>query len=737
MTETPRRALRPVPNPSETTAVLDDVDASRPAARKAKLQPGEMVPGTNYRLLKWLGEGGMGTVYLAENVQIDRQVAIKSLHPRLVRKKKLADVFRREARASARIGAPNIIEVIDFHELQDGRLLYVMEFLDGVPLQRFVDEAPMSPERLIPILRQVCKGLHAAHQAGIVHRDIKPDNIMLVQREKQRDFVKVVDFGIAALLSEGDENRPRAGTPTYIAPEQIRRGRFDGRADMYSLGCTAYEILTGKPPFETDTIRGLLQMHLEEVPVPPSELVGSEHVPQHLEAVIMRCLEKHPDDRFAHMADLEAAICEAQIADGVMTAWDELPLPDDIDAERRSRILSDMPHDRLAKRRRAWLVPALVAGAVVVGSVTTYLLIGGDDPLITEQASEIQRLTNSARAAAGRALWVIPALDDPEAKTALDFIRELESRGDEASLARAAELRAEFAEALVRQGDRYVDQPGGKPFAYEFYAQAIAFEPDNERARSVGGFSAPVAALIIAEAEAREFSREQLERAEITRALAQDDPELRRKALAAAAKANAGKLPLSTNSALDTIMRGLGSSPPAADAAGSDTQAEGDVGDEGETDAADAVDDEGLVEDDEGAAEDDTGQDDGGAAASPSRNKSVARKLAGEAKQAAKRGDAAQAERLYHKALSADRYNVDALAGLGDVYYNRGNYSQSVTYRKRAVRVSTRRASLRIALGDAYFKVLRYKDALREYKEAKKLGSSAADARIKKVEARL
>ena len=722
MSDDANQRLRPVPTPVTDTAYLDGLEGRRITGRKARLVPGELIPRTNYRLVKWLGEGGMGTIYLAENTEIERRVAIKALHPRLVRKPKVAEVFRREARASARIGAPNIIDVIDFLTLEDGRLLYVMEYLDGESLVRLVPDAPMSIERLIPILRQVCKGLHAAHRAGIIHRDIKPENIMLLTRDRRDDFVKVVDFGIAALQTEAEVNHKRAGTPHYIAPEQIQRRPFDGRADMYSLACTAYEMLTGRTPFESESIRELLEMHIHGEPLPPSEHIGSEAVPPAFEAVLMRCLAKEPEDRYADMADLEAALCEAQVRDGIVTAWDDLALPDDIDGERRARILAEMPRDPVRKGSK-WLLPSVVAGALLTGAVTTYAFIGGNDAELVQVRSEIDELKNAARTAGSQALWVFPPIDNPRAKTAIDYVGELETiEGDarEEATAVAIQLRKEFAHALARQGDRYLEMKGGRPFAYEFYTQAVMFDPLNKRAREVGGFSGPLTAMILADAEKGEFSVDQLQRAEITRALAVEDESLRATALAQAYdRVKDDAVTLETNNAVSMIMKGMDvpMKEPAAQA------------------KADTDGDETPANNDGGRAED--GSTDDGATASASRDRAKGKKLAADAKRAAKSGNRAQAERLYHKALAADRYNVTALAGLGDIYFNKGNYSQSVNYRKRAVRVSRKSASLHLALGDAYYKVLRYQDALSAYEKAKSLGSKSASGRIKKVKDRL
>ncbi|MCY1012769.1 serine/threonine-protein kinase [Nannocystis pusilla] len=279
-------------------SALDDSDKSRPLARplagktgravavsgristrssssqvnaegkQVRLLPGRRVPGTRYRLIRWLGEGGMGVVYEAEHEDIERRVALKILRPEASEDPQQAAHFRDEARAASRIGSPNIVEIFDFGELPDGRLMFAMELLNGHGLDSELDKCPMDQARMIGILRQVCKGLAAAHEVGIIHRDVKPDNIILVTHNGKADWVKVVDFGIATVHAETDAGA--AGTPHYMAPEQVLGQSFDGRLDMYSFGCTAYELLVGKPPFVAPTIEEILENQLTQNPTPPS-----------------------------------------------------------------------------------------------------------------------------------------------------------------------------------------------------------------------------------------------------------------------------------------------------------------------------------------------------------------------------------------------------------------------------------------------------------------------------------
>jgi serine/threonine protein kinase len=356
--------------------------------KQVRLLPGRRVPGTRYRLIRWLGEGGMGVVYEAEHEDIERRVALKILRHEASEDPQQAAHFRDEARAASRIGSPNIVEIFDFGELPDGRLMFAMELLNGHGLDSELDKCPMDQARMIGILRQVCKGLAAAHEVGIIHRDVKPDNIILVGHNGKADWVKVVDFGIATVHAETDAGA--AGTPHYMAPEQVLGQSFDGRLDMYSFGCTAYELLVGKPPFVAPTIEEILENQLTMTPTPPSELCPPGAVHPALEAVILRCLEKEPSQRFRDMRDVEAALCEAQIAAGLHTAYDDLPLPD-VDSDRYERLRRDMPQPGVIKQRRRWLWPA-IAGASTVAALGLGLALWN---LRKEPAPEEQVLVDS------------------------------------------------------------------------------------------------------------------------------------------------------------------------------------------------------------------------------------------------------------------------------------------------------------------------------------------------------
>jgi serine/threonine protein kinase len=505
---------------------------AEPAADQPRIRliPGKVVPGTRYRIIRWLGEGGMGVVYEAEHVDIERRVALKILRFDLSQEAKMAQVFRDEARAASRIGSKNIVEIYDFGELSDGRLFFCMELIAGGDLVPATDEDWIEPPRLIGLLRQVCKGLSVAHKAGIVHRDIKPENIILVEGDG-RQTIKIVDFGISAMLAaNNDEGSTIAGTPHYMAPEQITGTKFDGRLDIYATGCMAYELLVGYPPFVAEDIQTLLQQQLYEAPKPIKECRPEREIPQALADVIMRCLAKEPEGRWANMDDFEAALCEAQIAAGLTTPWDDLALPEDIDPQRREKLLAQMPNPNtiIVQQGNRWLVPLLAgAAALVLGAGVMWAIVGGKPT--EEQVSQIDSITSEARTAASKTQWVYPPNGEPEAPTALRKIIELEGlegSADKAGDERAEELRDEFGSTLNGLGDRYWDSPEGKPFAREYYTMAWLFDPEDDEARERSGLTPAMMADFQERAANGDFTEAELSAARWLDVLAEEDKEL-------------------------------------------------------------------------------------------------------------------------------------------------------------------------------------------------------------------
>jgi serine/threonine protein kinase len=273
---------------------------------------GRVIEG-RYRILRVLGEGGMGTVYAAEHVEIGKGVAVKILHPQYSRQQDLVERFRREARAASRIGHPHIIDVTDFGTTEDGCAYFVMEHLDGIDLADVLShERRLEPPRAVQITIQICRALEAAHAAGVIHRDLKPENIFLVARDGRADFVKVLDFGIARSLGQDSSRLTNPGiamgTPEYMAPEQALGGLADRRSDIYSVGALLYEMVTGVPPHgEAEEASPLRK---QEPPRPPREL--RPDLPEEVELVILRALELDPAKRPQRMAALEYELTKTQ-----------------------------------------------------------------------------------------------------------------------------------------------------------------------------------------------------------------------------------------------------------------------------------------------------------------------------------------------------------------------------------------------------------------------------------------
>jgi serine/threonine protein kinase len=290
----------------------------------------------SYRVIKQLGKGGMGSVYMAEHPVIGSRVAIKFLHPQYAADKKIVDRFFNEARAVNVIGHDNILRIIDLNVTDDNRHYFIMEFLHGKPLEDLVKpDAPMPLEVAGPIILQTCEALQAAHEHKIIHRDLKPDNVYLIVHKGKKNFVKVVDFGIAKLTDDSGYSTGKTqtgmvmGTPAYMSPEQAggMTNRIDPRSDIYSLGCMMYQLATGKLPFPGSSFGEVLIGHLQIPPTPPRK--HDARIPEAYEAVILKCLEKKQDDRYQSMRKVHDAILAVMEGLGISR---ELPFADEKDA---------------------------------------------------------------------------------------------------------------------------------------------------------------------------------------------------------------------------------------------------------------------------------------------------------------------------------------------------------------------------------------------------------------------
>lgn len=272
-----------------------------------------------YRLLRPLGEGGMGQVYLAEHQLLKRPCAIKLIRPEQAGNPQALARFEREVWATAKLTHWNTIDIYDYGRTDDGTFYYVMEYLPGLDLGELVRRfGPLPAGRVIHVLCQLSAALREAHMAGLIHRDIKPSNVIATTRGGVYDVVKLLDFGLAKPVA--DERAVQltqegmiAGTPRYISPEQCTaNSRVDARSDIYSLGAVAYVLLTGHPPFDQASAVEVVIAHLREDVPPFSRWTAS--VPQDLEAIVMRCLAKQPQDRFPNVEQLDAALSACQSA---------------------------------------------------------------------------------------------------------------------------------------------------------------------------------------------------------------------------------------------------------------------------------------------------------------------------------------------------------------------------------------------------------------------------------------
>ena len=321
-----------------------------------------------YRIREKLGEGGMGAVYKVEHVRMGKVLALKVLRPELALDKKLKSRFHQEARVVSKLSNPNTIQVFDFGELEDGSLYIAMEFMPGRDLAALLrTQGAFSEERAISIGLQVLASLAEAHEQGIIHRDVKPANVMLQKRKGRDDLVKVLDFGIAK-LNEGEGRKhitgvaEFVGTPSYMSPEQARGDALDARSDLYSVGAMLFELVTARPPFEGPTPMSVVTQHLDKPPPRLGEIVPGKLFSPGFEAVLRKALAKDRQERFSSAEEMTQALERTRTALEVPSPHEVTPLPGEMDVARRE----DFDRfERSLKLRRA--MGPVVALAVLAG----------------------------------------------------------------------------------------------------------------------------------------------------------------------------------------------------------------------------------------------------------------------------------------------------------------------------------------------------------------------------------
>ena len=293
-----------------------------------------MVLGGKYEVLEKIGTGGMATVYRVRHLRLQEDVAIKVVSTSLASDPNFLERFQTEAVITRKLRHPNAVRLDDFDLTGDGRPFIVMEFVRGKSLRALLQDGWLAPARAADIARQVALALGAAHALGIIHRDIKPDNILLVPQADGSDLVKVLDFGIArvtgeAAALEANHTPTRTGiimgTPQYISPEQAKGGRsseLDGRSDLYSLGVVLYEMLTGQQPFRAENPFDLLLQHIQSVPTAPHLANSHARISPAMTNLVMKALEKDPAVRFQTAAEMAQALSEPAVSVEVEAAED-------------------------------------------------------------------------------------------------------------------------------------------------------------------------------------------------------------------------------------------------------------------------------------------------------------------------------------------------------------------------------------------------------------------------------
>ena len=345
------------------------------------------VVGGRYYVRKLCGEGGMGRVYEAEHIDIGKRVALKILHPAYSQTPDLVERLRREARSASKIAHPNVVDVTDSGTTPDGAFFFVMEYLEGIELGELIyREKRLDIRRTLMIGAQICRALQAAHEVNVIHRDLKPENVLILRRDGQRDFVKVLDSGIAKSGSDSELGESRGGrrltqpgmtmgTPEYMAPEQASGKPADPRSDIYAVGGLLYEMLSGNPPYEGANFMEILHKKANGAPAPLSTVRND--VPPALENVIIKAMAKEPEARQQSMEALEKEL--QNVATLLFSNFAITPLsePDPTPPPSMLGALRDAASPRsLAERVRGWNGKKVVMAGAAFGLLVAFVVVG-------------------------------------------------------------------------------------------------------------------------------------------------------------------------------------------------------------------------------------------------------------------------------------------------------------------------------------------------------------------------
>lgn len=651
-------------------------DELRPSAAVGVVPSGTMLG--RYWIHERIGAGARGEVYAAYDPKLDRRVALKRFRQASGATQQV-DTMVSEARALAKLAHPNVVSVFDV-QTEDDTLCIAMELVHGDTLDQWCAAGSRTWREVQDVFVQAGAGLAAAHDAGLVHRDFKPSNVLVTAEGR----VRVVDFGLATGTQPHD--RGISGTPAYMAPEQWRDGDVTGKADQFSFCVSLFEAVYGNHPFRDGDGERIADAVLSERPVVagPAKLSGT---PGWVAAVLARGLVAEPSKRHADM----------------------------------NALLHALQRDRRTRRFGALALTSAVmlsAGTAFVFARATVPAQAGPNQNLPTQAvpaldiATVEALHAEARQAAANARYVYPSASAPDRRTAYRVVLELEAleAATEGGPVYSPALRAELAAQLQQLGDEYWERPGGRGFAIDFYSAALLFDDRAIQASERAVMTPGQLTALRDRASDSSFTLAELEAAQPLAALGLPDDDARVAALAALFKH--GPSPgYATTTQIEQLL-----GPRTRDVLGPSSVSPVQVS---------------LTE-----IEDPPPQSEAVVESPKAARPNAAVEIAA-AKEASTRGALADAKRHYHRALAAAPRSHAALHGLARIHYHSGEYSKAFEFAQRGTAAAPRNAELHLLHGDAGFKLFRYGAATRAYERARELGSSLAAARLKKVERKI